>query len=71
VFDSFGPSKSAEDSLNQVGLLVGIMGILGFIVWVSSYLSFYFQQKGSMSAVRHIKKAFFNAVLLQESAWFD
>ena len=44
---------------------------LALIVWFSAYLSYSMTQRGAMACVRPIKKAFFEAVLVQESAWFD
>lgn len=63
IFDSFAPDQDSEESLRRVGLIVGIMCGLGLVVWIASYISFYFQQRGAMAAVRRIKKAYFNAVL--------
>ena len=47
------------------------MGGLASIVWIGAYLSYYLTQKGALMVVRGTKKAFFDAILVQESAWFD
>ena len=71
VFDEFGRTASKEDSLYGVLLIDAIMGGLALIVWIGSWLSYYLTQKGALMIVRGIKKACFEAVLVQESAWFD
>ena len=71
VFDAFGQDQSKEDSLKAVLFLVSVMGILALCVWICAYLSYYFTQVGALNTVRYIKKAYFEAILLQESAWFD
>jgi|Transcript_24402 ABC-type multidrug transport system fused ATPase/permease subunit len=71
VFDAFNPNASKEESLKQVGMLVALMGGLALFVWIAAYMSYYLQQKGATRAVRHIKRAYFESVLRQESAWFD
>ena len=62
---------SAEESLKQVIFLVICMFVLGLLVWLGAYMSYYYTQMAAMMAIKHVKKAFFEAVLVQESAWFD
>ena len=63
VFDAFGPEQSKDESLEQVQLVVIIMGVLAFIVFLASYLAHYLQEKGSLIVVKSIKSAYFKAVL--------
>ena len=51
--------------------IVIIMGCLGILVWITGWLMHSFLTKGSLNVVRHIKKAYLESVLKQESAWFD
>ena len=47
------------------------MGGLALMLWLTAYLSHSFLTKGSLLVVRRIRKAYLDAVLNQESAWFD
>ena len=71
VFDAFGPDQSKEDSLENVGYLVGVMAGLATIVFIASFGMHHYQTKGSFLIVRRIKTAYLDAVLKQEASWFD
>jgi hypothetical protein len=71
MFESFNEGTTKEESLDSVGKLVSIMGGLAITLWVTAYLSHSQLTKGSLLVVRRIKKAYLDAVLRQESAWFD
>ena len=71
IFDAFGPAQSKEESFEQVGLFVGIMGVLAVCVWIFSYIQHSQLTKGSILITNRIRNAYLRAVLSQESAWFD
>ena len=71
VFDTFGEGTDAEQKLNGVGKLVAIMGGLAVFVCLTSYFQHSFLTKGGVLIARRIKTAYLQAILRQDSMWFD
>lgn len=71
VFDSFGPENDDDEKLDSVVFLVIVMGCLGCIVLISGSCMHSQLTKGSMLITRRTKTAYMNAIIAQESAWYD
>ena len=71
MFESFNEGTTKDQTLEKVGTLVAVMGGLAIMLWITAYLMHSNLTKGSLLVVRRIKKAYLDAVLKQESAWFD
>ena len=54
IFDAFGPDQSEEESLKNVGKLVGVMGGLALIVFITSFVMHHYQTKGAMLITKRI-----------------
>ena len=68
-FDSYTNTK--EETLKQIKLLSGIFTAIGVFVWISTYMYYSSLLVFSERITMKTKVRYLEAILKQESAWFD
>ena len=71
VIDSFSPEMTPEETLEQVELIFGVMGILALVIVITTYINTMTSVKAAARIASKIKIKYLKAILDQESAWFD
>ena len=72
VLDAFNDNtESPDQTLDHVKTLSGIFGIIGLGVWLSSYIYYACLLSFSEKVTKKIKVKYLEAILKQESSWFD
>lgn len=72
IIDSFDPSKNTpEDMIDTISLMSLIFTLIGILVLVFSYFNYAFLLMFSERVAKKTKIRYLEAILQQESAWFD
>ncbi len=71
IIDSFKPTTKVEDTIEIVSRMSLIFTLVGFAVWFFSYLMYSCLLLFSDRVTRKIRTKYLEAILKQESSWFD
>lgn len=71
VINSFNQANAAEEMLKNVKEMAWIICIIGGATWILSFLYFYILSIFSQRVAQRTQVRYFEAILKQESAWFD
>jgi ATP-binding cassette, subfamily B (MDR/TAP), member 1 len=71
VIDSFKPTTSVEDTIDTISQMSLIFTLVGIAVWIFSLVMYSFLLLFSERVVKKTRVKYLEAILRQESAWFD
>ncbi len=71
IIDSFKPTTKVDDTIATVSKMSLIFTLVGLAVWLFSYLMYSTLLLFSDRVTKKIRTKYLEAILKQESAWFD
>ena len=71
IFDSFGGDNTPEETRDQIRGLCAILGCISIGIMITSFLQNFLLDSASASITAKLKTRYLQAVLAQESAWYD
>ena len=72
IVDSFNPATTSPTKmLSTIKMMSGIFGLIGLFVWVTTYISYSSLLIFGERVAKRTRVKYLEAILKQESAWFD
>lgn len=71
IIDAFGPATDVDSTVKTVGKMSLIFTLIGIALWFFSFIMYSFLLLFSERVVKKTRTKYLEAILRQESAWFD